>query len=82
MEDKMDPFSIEPIGGGFVAVDYTGSRGRFGAAYAGQDGVWNDQPISVRVPFTSSEAARSWAAMQSYSWVAPQGLFVDKMRLW
>lgn len=67
MEDEMEQFSIEPIGRGFMAVDYTGSRGRFGAAYAGKDGVWNDQPISVRNPFDSSDEARAWAVKQTYS---------------
>jgi hypothetical protein len=67
MEDDIEPFAIEPIGHGFMAVDYTGSRGRFGAAYAGKDGAWHDQPISVRDPFDTREAAEDWARRQSYS---------------
>jgi viroplasmin and RNaseH domain-containing protein len=53
------PFSIESYGGGYIVVDYSGNRGSFGAAYFGQDGTWNSQPI-VRDPFASREAAEAF----------------------
>lgn len=58
-------FEIEPIGTGFTVVDYSGRRGRFGAAYADARGVWHSQPMAVREPFPSEAAARQWARDQS-----------------
>jgi hypothetical protein len=35
----MEHFAIEKYGKGFIVADYNGKRGKFGAAYAGRDGV-------------------------------------------
>jgi hypothetical protein len=55
MSDK----AIEPYAGGFIVADYSGKRGRFGAAYAGTDGLWRDQPLAIP-PFATKEAAEEW----------------------
>lgn len=65
--NQMPPFDIEEVGSGFTVADYSGGRGIHGAAYADRDGVWHDQPVSVRAPFVSAEAAREWAQKQSYA---------------
>lgn len=52
--------SIESYGGGFIVADYTGKRGKFGAAYAGKDGVWRDQPVGIP-PFATREDAEKWS---------------------
>ncbi len=57
-------YAVERYGKGFIVADYSGKRGRLGAAYAGRDGVWHDQPISVGEPFASEDAARQWADTQ------------------
>jgi hypothetical protein len=59
-------YAIEEIGNGMVVVDYTGGRGQFGAAYAGSDGIWRDQPASVSNPFPSEAEASKWADTQSF----------------
>lgn len=63
---QMEHFDIEEVGSGFMVADYSGGRGLHGAAYAGCDGIWHDQPMSVREPFVSEESAREWAQKQSY----------------
>lgn len=49
-------YLVEPIGSGYMVVDTSGKRGKFGEAYMGSDGVWNFQPI-VPCPFPDKESA-------------------------
>lgn len=58
MENKN--YAIDKYGSGFIVADYSGKRGRFGAAYAGRDGKWKSQPI-IAEPFTSFEEAEAFA---------------------
>lgn len=58
--------AVEKFGGGFIVSDYTGQRGKFGAAYAGKDGVWRDQPVGMPPFATQAEAdAFKQAALQT-----------------
>lgn len=52
-------YSIEQYGGGFLVADYSGNRGKFGAAYAGENGEWRDQPI-IDAPFDTESAAKGF----------------------
>ena len=54
-------YSIEPYGTGFLVADYSGKRGKHGAAYAGKDGVWRDQPVGIS-PFESRADAEKFAS--------------------
>lgn len=54
----MDDIAIESYGGGFILADYSGNRGKFGAAYCGSDGLWRDQPIGME-PFQTKEEAKT-----------------------
>ncbi len=51
-------FAVESYAGGFMLVDYSGNRGKFGAAYTGTDMDWRSQP-QVSCPFNSEDEA--WA---------------------
>ena len=52
-------YAVEPYGGGFILVDYSGKRGTFGAAYRGRGDVWFNQPSGMS-PFATE--ADAWAA--------------------
>lgn len=54
-------YAIESYGTGFIVADYSGERGRHGAAMAGLDGVWKSQPIGL-TPFPTREAAEQFIA--------------------
>lgn len=55
-----DTTAIEEFGNGYIVADYSGNRGRQGAAYAGVDGIWQDQPMGID-PFPTKLAAQIWA---------------------
>ena len=55
-----DKYVIEQLGAGFVVIDASGERGKFGEAYAGSDKTWRDQPVGVP-PFETQSAAEQWA---------------------
>lgn len=40
-------YAVESYGGGFILCDYSGKRGKFGAAYLGIDGEWRSQPMGM-----------------------------------
>ena len=54
-------YAVESYGGGFILCDYSGKRGKFGAAYRGKDGEWRSQPIGM-TPFATEEMA--WATAE------------------
>ena len=60
MSEKLKPWAIENYGKGVIVADYSGKRGKFGAAYAGRDGVWRDQPSGLD-PFTDAQTAEAFA---------------------
>ena len=49
-------YKIEAYGRGCIVADYSGKRGKYGAAYMGREGVWNDQPIGM-TPFATRKDA-------------------------
>jgi len=52
-----DHYKVEDFARGFIIVDYSGRRGKFGAAYTGKDMVWRDQPlVPADQVFTIEEA--------------------------
>ena len=55
-----DKYVIEQIADGFMVVDESGNRGRFGEAYAGADKTWHDQPVGLK-PFATQSEAEQWA---------------------
>lgn len=56
-------YVIEYYGNGFIVADYSGKRGRHGAAYAGLDGAWHDQPTDIK-EFPDEASARAFAQDQ------------------
>lgn len=55
-------YAIENYGKGCIVADYSGKRGSMGAAYAGRDGEWHDQPMAAgRDPFTDAQTAEAFA---------------------
>lgn len=53
----MSDYAIEDYGTGYIIADYSGNRGKYGAAYAGVALDWDSQPI-VRDPFPTEAAAQ------------------------
>jgi hypothetical protein len=60
MRETPTNWSIENYGKGVIVADYSGKRGKFGAAYAGRDGLWRDQPAGID-PFTDTQTAEAFA---------------------
>ncbi len=60
MNEQAKKYAIENYGKGCIVADYSGNRGKFGAAYAGKDGEWHDQPIGIE-PFTDTQTAEAFA---------------------
>lgn len=56
----MKDYMIENYGKGVIVADYSGNRGEFGAAFAGKNGVWKDQPVNIE-PFSDEETAKAFA---------------------
>lgn len=59
----MSNYKIEPYGKGFIVADYSGNRGKFGAAYAGKTGEWHIQPIALD-PFATEDDAEKFILLQ------------------
>jgi hypothetical protein len=58
----MSDYTIEAYGGGWIIADYSGNRGKFGAAYRGRSAEWHDQPI-VNDPFAKEYDAQRMVAV-------------------
>lgn len=52
-------YAVEKYADGFILCDYSGKRGKFGAAYLGKCGDWKSQPLGL-IPFLTEEKA--WEA--------------------
>jgi hypothetical protein len=59
-------YAIEKFAGGFIVADYSGKRGKFGAAYSGTDGLWRDQPAGMP-PFATKDDAETFKQALSES---------------
>jgi len=54
----MDDYAIEAYGKGYLIADYSGNRGKHGAAYRGVSDKWLDQP-QVSDPFSTIALAEA-----------------------